>query len=120
MIRKWPELKSVRDILVFLGFANFYWQFIQGFSRIAALFTSILKTTNEPAPNRNNGSKSVSSRKNDSRPASGRNDGDGEVNGFGGDGMEYAKKLGKSKSQKMSKSQKSAKKTVKKWEFIYF
>ena len=29
---------------VFLRFANFYWQFIQGFSCIAAPFISILKT----------------------------------------------------------------------------
>ena len=28
-----------------IGFANFYWRFIQGFSRIAASLTSILKTT---------------------------------------------------------------------------
>ena len=39
----WPELKSVHDILVFLGFANIYQQFIQGFSRFAAPLTSILK-----------------------------------------------------------------------------
>ena len=28
VVKKWPELKSVRDIQVFLGFANFYQQFI--------------------------------------------------------------------------------------------
>ena len=43
-VEQWPESKSVRDIQVFLGFANFYRQFIQEFSRIAALFTSMLKT----------------------------------------------------------------------------
>ena len=32
------------DIQVFIGFANFYWRFIQGLSRILALLTSILKT----------------------------------------------------------------------------
>ena len=69
----------------------------------------MLKTTNEPAPSRNDGSRSASSRNDDSRPASGRNDGDGEVDGFGGDGVEHAKKSGKSKGQKTSKSQKSAK-----------
>ena len=41
----WPELKTIRDIQVFLGFANFYRQFIQGFSKIAASLTSMLKTT---------------------------------------------------------------------------
>ena len=28
VVRKWPKPKSVRDIQVFLGFVNFYWQFI--------------------------------------------------------------------------------------------
>ena len=104
VIKDWPELKSVRNIQVFLGFANFYRRFIQGFSRIAAPLTSMLKTTespDEPAPSRND----------DSRPASGRNDGDGEVDGFGvgGNGVEHAKKSGKSKSEKTSKSRNSAK-----------
>ena len=44
VIKEWPEPKSVQDIQVFLSFANFYWQFIQGFSRIAALLTLMLKT----------------------------------------------------------------------------
>ena len=63
--------------------------------------------TNEPDPSKNHGSKSASSRNNDNRPVSGRND--GNVNRFGDDGVEHAKKSGKSKSQKTSKSQKSAK-----------
>ena len=54
---------------------------------------------NELAPSRNNGS----------RPASARNDGDGEVDEFGGNGVEHTKKSGKSKDQKTSKSQKLAK-----------
>ena len=44
-IEQWPKPKSVRNIQVFLGFANFYRRFIQGFSRIAAPLTSMLKTT---------------------------------------------------------------------------
>lgn len=44
-VKAWPEPKSVRDIQVFLGFANFYRRFIQGFSRIAAPLNSMLKTT---------------------------------------------------------------------------
>ena len=43
-VKNWPEPTSVRDIQVFIGFANFYRHFIRGFSRIAALLTSILKT----------------------------------------------------------------------------
>ena len=35
----------MRDIQVFIGFANFYRRFIRGFSRIAAPLTSMLKTT---------------------------------------------------------------------------
>ena len=45
VVKKWPEPKSVRDIQVFLGFANFYRRFIQDFSKIAAPLTSMLKTT---------------------------------------------------------------------------
>ena len=97
VVRKWSEPKSVRDIQVFLGFTNFYRRFIQGFSRIAALLISILKTTNKPGPSRNNGSRSASNRNGDSRPAFERNDGDSEVDGFGGDSVEHAKKSGKSK-----------------------
>ena len=35
VVRKWSESKSVQDIHVFFGFANFYCQFIKGFSKIA-------------------------------------------------------------------------------------
>ena len=68
----------------------------------------MLKTTNEPAPSRNNGSRSASSSNNDSKQASGRNDGNGEIDGFGG-GVEHTKKSGKSKVQKLVKSQKLSK-----------
>ena len=68
----------------------------------------MLKTANEPAPSRNNGSTSASNKNDDSRLASGRNDGNGEVDGFDGS-VEHAKKSRKSKSQKTSKSRKSAK-----------
>ena len=47
-VEQWPELKLIRDIQVFFGFANFYRQFIQGFSYIAAPLTSMLKTTKNP------------------------------------------------------------------------
>ena len=46
-VNTWPEPKSVRDIQVFLGFANFYRRFIKNFSRIATPLTSILWTTSE-------------------------------------------------------------------------
>ena len=44
-VRSWPKPKSVRDIQVFISFANFYRQFIRDFSRIATPLTSMLKTT---------------------------------------------------------------------------
>ncbi len=44
-VRDRPETQSVYDIQVFLGFADFYRQFIQGFNRLAAPLTSMLKTT---------------------------------------------------------------------------
>ena len=96
VVRKWPEPKSVRDIQVFLGFANFYRRFIQGFSRIAAPLTSMLKTA---APPERSTSKEV---------------GDGE----GGDGIdvdvddggvEITKKSGKLKGEKSAKSWKLSK-----------
>ena len=42
-MKNWPEPKFIRDIQVFLDFANFYPCFIQGFSRIAAPPTLMLK-----------------------------------------------------------------------------
>ena len=62
----------------------------------------MLKITNGPAPSRNDSSRSVFSRNDNSRPAFRRNNGDGEVDEFGGNSVEHAKKLGKSKSQKLA------------------
>ena len=45
VVKTRPELKSVRDIQVFIGLANIYRRFIRDFSRIAAPLTSTLKTT---------------------------------------------------------------------------
>ena len=45
VVNNWPEPKSVRDIQVFLGFANFYQRFIQGFNKIAGPPTSLLRTS---------------------------------------------------------------------------
>ncbi len=49
-VRDWLEPQSVRDIQVFLGFANFYRWFIQEFSRLAAPLTSMLKTASAAGP----------------------------------------------------------------------
>ena len=42
-VRDWPEPTNVREIQVFIRFANFYRQFIEGFSRIAAPLTALVK-----------------------------------------------------------------------------
>ena len=92
VVRKWPEPKSVQDIQVFLGFANFYRRFIQGFSRIAAPLISMLKTV---APLERSTLEEV-------------DDGEGG-DGVNGGGVKIAKKSRKLKGQKMSKSRKLSK-----------
>ena len=83
-VKKWPEPQSVRDIQVFIGFANFYRRFIKGFSRIAALLTAMLKTT---------GSSVASASRID----------DGEVVGSRGPGRsDTSRKSAKSKSRSKS------------------
>ena len=49
VVKALPEPKSVQDIQVFIGFANFYQRFIQGFSKITAPLTSMLKKSPELA-----------------------------------------------------------------------
>ena len=43
-VKNWLEPKLVWDIQVFIGFASFYWQLIQGFSKIVAPLILMLKT----------------------------------------------------------------------------
>ena len=64
---------------------------------------------NKPALSKNNGSKLVFSRNNNSKSVFRKNNGNSEVDKFGGNVMEYAKKSGKSKGQKLAKSQKLSK-----------
>ena len=108
-MKNWPKPKSVCDIHIFLGFANFYQLFIQGFSKIPTLLTSILKTTrllDSSALSKNDDSKSASSKNDNSKSASGRNDGNSELNRFdvSSNSVKHAKNSGKSKSKKFSKS----------------
>lgn len=44
-IRKWEQPKNVKDVQAFLGFANFYRRFIEGFSRAAKPLTDLTKKT---------------------------------------------------------------------------
>ena len=100
VIKDWPKPKSVYNIEVFPGFANFNWQFILSFSRITALFTSILQTTESSdklAPSRNDSSKLVSNRNNGNKIAFKRNNGNSKIK-VDSNNIEYAKKLEKLKS----------------------
>src|SRR5437773_10213438 len=47
-ISEWPVPRSVTDIQVFLGFANFYRRFIDGYSRVVMPITSLLRTKGAP------------------------------------------------------------------------
>ncbi len=51
IVGDWPKPLSVRDIQVFLGFANFYRRFIKKFRRIAMPLISMLKTTDKSIGN---------------------------------------------------------------------
>lgn len=42
-VKNWLKPKSIKDIQVFIKFVNFYWQFIQSFSTIAAPLILMLK-----------------------------------------------------------------------------
>jgi len=44
-IEDWPTPKSVRDIQVLLGFANFYRRFIQKYAKITLPLTELLRKT---------------------------------------------------------------------------
>lgn len=44
VVKAWPKPKSLKDIQVFLRFANFYQHFISSFSKTVILLTLILKT----------------------------------------------------------------------------
>ena len=42
-IRKWPEPRNLKEVQAFLGFANFYRRFIQGYSPICTPLTKMTK-----------------------------------------------------------------------------
>ena len=42
-VTSWPTPKSLHDVRMFLGLANFYRRFIKGFSTLAAPLTRLLK-----------------------------------------------------------------------------
>lgn len=46
-ITEWQAPTCVRDVQSFLGFANFYRRFVQGFSKLAAPLTNLTRTTTD-------------------------------------------------------------------------
>ena len=42
-IDTWESPKSIKDVLSFLGFANFYRRFIKDYARLASLLTALTK-----------------------------------------------------------------------------
>ena len=51
VVKDWPEPQLVRDIQVFLSFANFYRKFIRNFNKITASFILMLRTIDIEALN---------------------------------------------------------------------
>ncbi len=96
-VKTWPEPQLVRDIQVFLGFANFYKRFIRNFNRIVAPLTSMLRTTNDEALS----IQATGNEKNQDAPAS---VGVGGAAGCGADGGGSTKNL--STASKSAKSKK--------------
>ncbi len=101
-VRDWPEPQWVRDIQVFLSFANFYRRFIRNLSKIAALLTSILRTTNEPT------GEEIQNTQPENQNAPGATGG-ATGGGVGGnfENLSTAVKSAKSKKPKLTKSKKS-------------
>ncbi len=102
VVRDWPELQSVRDIQVFLGFANFYRRFIRNFSRIAAPLTSMLQTTNKLTGDE---TQSTQAENQDAPGAAGGVGGAGVGRSF--ENLSTAVKSAESKKPKLTKSKKS-------------
>ena len=42
-IATWPPLKSIKAVRALLGFCNFYWKFIPGFSNVVAPLTALTR-----------------------------------------------------------------------------
>ena len=91
-VRDGPEPQSVKNIYVFLGFANFYKRFIRNFSKIVTLLTLMLQTTNKEALS----TQATENKKNQDTSASANS-----VGGRGVDGdiknLSFVVKLAKSK-----------------------
>ena len=47
VVNNWEITKTIQDVQSFLDFANFYWRFIEGYSRICTPLFNLLKTVNK-------------------------------------------------------------------------
>ncbi len=101
-VKTWPEPQPVRDIQVFLGFANFYRKFIRNFSRIVATLTLMLRTTDESTGNEPQNTQA----KNQAAPGVVGRAGSGGVGGSF-ENLSTAVKSAKSKKPKLTKSKNS-------------
>ena len=43
-VTEWPELKNLKEVQAFLGFANFYQRFIQNYLKVVTPLTTLTKT----------------------------------------------------------------------------
>ncbi len=101
-VRDWPKPQSVRDIQVFLGFANFYRRFIRNFSKIAIPPTSMLWTINNSTRDE---TQSTQAENQDAPVAACRAVGGGVGGSF--ENLLTTVKSAESKKPKLTKSQKS-------------
>ncbi len=103
VVKTWPEPQLVRDIQVFLGFANFYKRFIRNFNRIVVPLTSMLRTTDNEALS----IQATGNKKNQDAPTSAGADG-GAGGGAGGGGsiknLSTVAKSAKSKKPNFAKA----------------
>ncbi len=99
-VKDWPKLQSVKDIQIFLGFANFYRRFIKNFSNITALLTSILQTTDESTSNGSQSTLTNASKKNQGTLSGGDSGSvDGDIKN-----LSFVVKLAKSKKPNFTKA----------------
>ncbi len=102
ILKAWPEPQSVRDIQIFLGFANFYRRFIRNFSRIAVPLTSMLQTTDNKALS----TQAIENEKNQDAPNAAKGADGGNISGSIKN-LSTAGKLAKSKKPKLTKRKRS-------------
>ena len=105
--KQWLEPKSVQDIQVFFGFANFYRRFIQGFSQIAAPLTLMLKNSGGTESKTRSGEGGVKFGGSRARRGGSKLDNKRRIDGDEVDGNEVGDDEVETKVQKLSKSKKT-------------